>query len=618
MQMSACSLSVESDNSDEKDSGNKLIGNLVFSIGGSAGVFDSTRADEIADAEEKVHSLYALIFEANETDYEFSTRSAVINDGKDDNQFLRMEKLAIDDNNLEDCYIELPAGYYNICFVANPDDTLLSSLYDLKDNNCSDFINEIVSSTPLDREKGLLMTSQFYGIEIRKAVISNLGRVMMRRAMARIDIDNRTEDITITKATLCNKITSTNLYPIELMPADVTYESDESNNIIEANSKGEAVFYTYENLDPTEPITLTLEYTKEDKNYSHTVTFAKSNGDNISLQRNYLYNVIMREDKGIELTLQVANWDDATLVYEQPLLLIDDGQLMKAYEDAKIGDFMLDDGRIISPDYIQEYHKSKVVGVVALTYNDCPDLWKEGSDSHGGKRHGLVLSARESKNRVDFYTYYGLGNEDTPLQNFEISNRYINNKMFSESLDGYDNWIKMKLFIHSKHEYWNEFPAWNQVKFIRDSNPALTFRTTNWYMPTCRELFEVISCIINNSDSKVTFSETYDGPVDSSLSFNSFFNESWFLNYANGCVKVNTVIDNLFSSVPGIDYDKIVPYNPKDDSAQYNQYYQYSYYWCSTLCGVIDACYLGFHVNGLRFSYDAIGCEMKVRCILAF
>lgn len=603
--LGACSSVTELDDLSNSKS-NENTGSVSFKIGGSASLNGTTRAQ--TTEEQSVKTLYAAVFKTNSTSVSNNNES-----GSD--ELYEFINLGVESGNTissSDLKIDLPAGNYYICFVANIKYADVEKIRKSDDSD-TEFVADVagfkslITDTDFTLNTGLLMTSGFYGVKIVLGSDSQIGTVNMTRAMSRIDIVNNSTDVKITNVRLENQYTNTYIYS----------GTNQSNNGINSAfqdydleiGKGEAVnaaFYSYANSNLATVSDTYLEFEYEMESQPGT-TFIKKlkfekNGTKIPLERNKLYTVTMTSEK-LTLDITCGDWDEASNIG-----ILNNNQTIAGtkcfredYSQAQVGDFMLDDGSIVIRECMTEAFKPRVVGMVALLKSDCPDLWK-GSSSHGGFNHGLVLSSKNCG--------FERWSTDSSEKNYDLYSKFEN--MYDNSVDGYANFVRISSY--------SQYPAYQKIDDLRKSNSGLNTKTTNWYMPTVREMIEISRQLTTPPTATPPGSYTGSNPTVFLGDYTYSDLRTQEPEYSNS--DALSYLECTPNCNPGDIIDKWLDIlgNYSDGAP--------SYIWTSTLYTGSSPCYacvFDYWVYsgsqfpfGIEICYETQYAENTVRCILAF
>ncbi len=316
-------------------------GVVRFSINASG---TSTRAEEYTtlpnyatDDEKAVKTVYAVAFkDANATSSSKPDDGATAGEDAGDT-FVKWVNVELTDDLTSEQSFNLGTGYYQICFVVNPSDALVAKIKALTTTSTVSAFKALTEERdPANKDKGMLMTSEFYAAAVKAGKEVSLNTVYLTRVMARIDIINQADGITITKATLNNRAKTTVLISDSTTTtAASSYEDKEytfnSGNGLVGNSLGittanadTADIYTYEQYQSeSNVVSMALEYTIDGvagKTYKHNVAFTTTTGADaaatttqIPMKRNRLYKVYIGNKQGkLIFTISAVDWTKGT------------------------------------------------------------------------------------------------------------------------------------------------------------------------------------------------------------------------------------------------------------------------------------------------------------------
>lgn len=329
--MGACSEETTVDLNPAVEEGAEGVVSFSISATGT-----STRAEGeslpgyATDDEKAVKTVYAVAFK--DADASSSSKPTDAETAKEDagDTFVKWVQIDLKEDASAEQSFTLGTGNYQICFVVNPSEGLVTKIKGLTTTSTVSMFKALVEDRdPGNKNNGMLMTSEFYAAEVKAGGEVNLNTVYLTRVMARIDIINQADGITITKATLNNRAPQTVLISDSTAAgSSTTYENKEytlslvgnSTSITTANADT-ANIYTYEQYQSTENVvSMTLEYTVagvESKTYTHKVAFTTTtNADGadatttqIPMKRNRLYKVYIGNKQGkLTFTLSAKDW----------------------------------------------------------------------------------------------------------------------------------------------------------------------------------------------------------------------------------------------------------------------------------------------------------------------
>ena len=456
-------------------------GVVRLALGGAAGSATKTRAEETtieAESDEKtVESLYAVVF-----------KDAVVSneDGEDNSTDLFFKVITpevSDESNELVREFSVGTGDYQICFVANPSEDLLSEIKGLTAGSSSveDFKKLVETKSP-DTKPCMLMTSSFYKAAVTSGEATDLETVTLERAMARIDIVNKADGITINSVTLKNRATESVLISDAATTENAAFKDTTYTDMNLAGSSDGSVaykakIYSYEQFgEGGYAPSMEVSYSIGENNYTHTIAFVTKGEDDaetqINLKRNNLYTVNITNNAGkLTFTLSVADWNEGATFEVTSSELLDGTD---PYKDAALGDVLLSDGTLVKQDAITDEQKSEVIGIVAYLYAEGDTRAKAKTDAHGLvlalKNAGEVLAWSSSK--TAFGTAYST-----------FKDAYNN---------GSDGLTLTDAIINSTTTLSTSFPAFNAVKTFRENTPAPTTIATDWYIPSIGEWIDIL------------------------------------------------------------------------------------------------------------------------------
>lgn len=313
---------------------------VSFKLGGS--VSPATRAASVTQtAEEKaLTKLYAVVFADPD--------ASGITDGdtghEDDND-LFVSAISVDLTNYNSptgatqpnlSFVLGEQGHYNICFVANPSTQLESAITGLTtEKKVSDFEALVEESEP-NLASSFLMTSPYYAVTTAYTHQATIKTVTLTRAVARIDVLNQADGVTVqklvfhnygAKSLLINDAATFNADYItptkEFTPAGGLVGNSTQSAETDDNYYGKQI-YTYEqyagtNEEASRPaleIIYTVPSLSTGQWFTHTVKFETATAPDgpatvVPLKRNNHYLVTLTNNNGqIEFTLGVKEWEE--------------------------------------------------------------------------------------------------------------------------------------------------------------------------------------------------------------------------------------------------------------------------------------------------------------------
>lgn len=375
---------------------------------------------------------------------------------------------------------------YVVCFIANPSDALLQQINTLNPENGE--TGSTVRDLKLlveERDPDMLpkmMTSNFYKVYLDpKKENVTLGEVKLTRSMARIDIVNNAQEVTITKIVVNNRIVKSRTMSDEpASPQSDWIEEDSKTYDTNGNEAlslryGEsyrANIYCYEVLSTadTRP-TVDIYYTKGSENKKHTVEFKGTDGNAISIKRNTRYNIVVtsQNEPGLNVYLRVADWDE--------VIELSAGKGQIADGVVAPGDYLMKNGQFISSSStLTQDQKDNVIGVVFYVTSDIEDTnlgadvknYLRANPSHSSV-HGKAISLKnyspDSK--------WAISESSAFLQQYEDLAQAI------QDMNGYG---------HSQ-SIWNlgsgrGYYAFDYAKAYQEENDYEGFVNTGWYLPS--------------------------------------------------------------------------------------------------------------------------------------
>ena len=492
-------------------------GTISFTLGGAAGK-TTTRATTTAaaDDEKNITSLYAVLFRSTSTTAG-SAANGTQNTETADDIFIKAVSLTATSTNETAAYnaddgtatFKAPTDNYQICFIANPGTELATAINSLElgVSTIKDFKALVETQAP--DTKPMLMTSNFYTAKVTKSTAVEL-EVSMVRAMARIDVVNKANGITVTNITFKNRTVKTDLINDNNTTLKTDYlestAKEYTSLALKGNSDGSSKYteaiYTYEQYGtgdnaPEMEITYTIDGLT-DKTYKHTVKFEKTEGEEatttqINLERNYLYTVILTNDADkLIVSLTVADWSEGTVfeVTNRKLIIGTDENRC----DVALGDIMISDGKIVKPDALSEYLEdntdAKAIGVVAYLYTDDSRIGngvKTTLATNGVTAPcGLVLALKNvySGNKVYWRT---TSDGNATLGDSRNYTKTLKALYYDDVIDGCEA-TKLALALAATDKRPTVF---THVDSYRTSYPAPT-KTTNWYLPSVGEWIDIL------------------------------------------------------------------------------------------------------------------------------
>ena len=600
-------------------------GNIRFSLSGAIGSgkaaapkqsslstrgsgLPGTRAETQTTDEKKVTGLYAVVFK----DADNAVATGAKGGESETDTFYKMFDVLSINNQTElhantDYYFKVEDnGHYFICFVANPGDDMKTKLKALTTSSTvKEFKEILVDRQSPETKPGMLMTSEFIGAVSSMGEETNLGTVPLKRAMARIDIVNQADGITITKVVFKNRSKQTVLISDNAAAFNNAYleATKEYNDVnLEGNSKTPTEYkeqiYSYEQYGKdAEAPSLEITYTMEGQTYLHVVKFVTSaTSEPITLKRNTLYKVVLSNPSAtIRFSLTTAPWEeDETFHITRDELsaalagtatpggdVVPHAPKKPDYTTTAAGDFMLKDGTTVKPDDLQPAQQKDVIGVVAYLYKTENNArLKSGvRDALAAKGvaapHGLVMALKNASVSIAWRT--------SNTQFGELKSTWKDS--YATGADGYtlttNVWKANKL---------DEFPAFKATKEYGTKVPT-PVNTTGWYLPSAGEWVDILG---DKGLQAVSKSITEDVKNFSS-------------DYKNWSGAAKTAISILKKKME------------KVGASNFDPFYLGQWFWSSSECSSGNAYIVDFNSGGDFFYYnDRRTCSICVQPILAF
>ena len=318
------------------------MGTVCFTLSTGA----ATRADsEVQSAAEKeVKTLYVVAFKDVDATTTVKGETKTAGESKDDTYVLVKELVAgwgsFEENTQKK--FSIAAGNYQFCFVANPSEDLVKKIKGLTVGvSTVETFKALVETQDPDTKPMLMVSTYFYGNYVvsttTEANMTDLGTVTLQRAMARVDIENAADGVTITKANFVNRAVKSLLVrdgePTVSAESLSSKEYTGLNIVGNSTTPGKATetIYSYEQVNTTDNLpSVELTYTvtgQTGKTYKHTVNFKKSSNQT-PLKRNYLYTIKLSNSEGaLVVKLTAADWTKGTTFEISSETLGDDDHL---------------------------------------------------------------------------------------------------------------------------------------------------------------------------------------------------------------------------------------------------------------------------------------------------
>ena len=497
-------------------------GNIRFSLSGAIGSgkaaapkqsslstrgggLPGTRAEIQTADEKKVTGLYAVVFK--DVDNAVATGETGRESATD--TFYKMFDVLSLNNQSElqadtDYYFKVEDdGHYFICFVANPGVDMKTKLQGLTTSSTvNDFKKLLEDKVDPGTKPGMLMTSEFIGAVSSMGEETDLGTVHLKRAMARIDIVNQADGITITKVVFKNRskqtvLISDNADAFNNAYLEATKEYNDVN--LEGNSKTPIEYkekiYSYEQYGKdAEAPSLEITYTMNGQSYLHVVKFVTAaTSEPITLKRNTLFKVVLSNPSAtIKFSLTTAPWeedetfhitrDELSNALAGAVTPVPPAAKKPDYTTTAVGDFMLKDGTTVKPDALQPAQQQDVIGIVAYLYKTennarLKNGVKEALKTKGvAEPHGLVMALKNASTSAQWRT--------SNTQFGELKSTWKDS--YDTGADGYtlttNVWNSNKL---------DEFPAFKVTKEYGNKVKA-PVNTTGWYIPSAGEWIDIL------------------------------------------------------------------------------------------------------------------------------
>ena len=582
------------------------------SLSTRGGGLPGTRAEIQTADEKKVTGLYAVVFK----DADNAVATGAKGGESETDTFYKMFDVLSINNQTElhantDYYFKVEDnGHYFICFVANPGDDMKTKLKALTTSSTvKEFKEILVDRQSPETKPGMLMTSEFIGAVSSMGEETNLGTVPLKRAMARIDIVNQADGITITKVVFKNRSKQTVLISdnADAFKNDYLEATKEYNDVnLAGNSKTPTEYkeqiYSYEQYgkDADAP-SLEITYTMDGQSYLHVVKFVTAKTkEPITLKRNNLYKVVLSNPSAtIKFSLATAPWeeDETFQVTRNELsnklagMITPGGDIVPPaakkhdYTTTAAGDFMLKDGTTVKPDALKPEQQNDVIGIVAYMYKTESNARlrngvKEALKEKGvAAPHGLVMAL---KNAAD-------GNKvQCRTENIAVETSFPSSfkDMYDKGVDGYTLTKRIKDQFGSSLD---KFPAFKAA--LEYTAPTFN-ESTGWYLPSESEWLDMLA----DNGLKVF--------PDGKLAEAKAKDDSGNISFG---IIAQKVADNLKAK-----FEKV-------GTSNFDAFALSKGYWSSSEKSSEDAYYVYFHVDGFfNFNYNERTRTYYVRPILAF
>lgn len=490
-----------------------------------------------------------------------------------------------------------------VCFVANAGTSLSSKIKGLtaSSSTVKNFKDLVSEEDPDGNDK--LMVSGFHNINASFTKPATIDLVTLTRTMARIDLENASDGITITKVLFHNRSIKSKLINDNSVAYDATMKSTTAKeytvNLV-GNSETPATYeshiYTYEqfagisNDKDTERPYLEVHYTvsgeTSSKTYKHNIYFenkAEKAATAVQLKRNNLYTVTVKNSKSnIVFDITVKDWVVGKTFQVTTEQLIHGATTGPDYSNVAVGDFMLKDGTIVKPDAVSS-HKADVIGIVFCI--DPKRVGEEAKKKLGGNAHGLVMALKDAS------TGLAWKNENTTSNRPQIQSM----KQCYDDINGYDN--TQKIITDGGSSLSTKYPAFNAVKEYEKTVSA-PVGTTGWYLPAIGEWYDIVEKLGNVTikDEFKTGAATGDQILKDQ--------QGTQINSITIANNINTHLNKIGGSYV----------NTFDVTSS-----QSRYYWSSSEYNDANARSMYFGSNGsLYVGYGSRTYTNYVRCVLAF
>ena len=400
---------------------------------------DTTSSEVQTDNEKKVTSLYAVVF----TDVDAQGTTDGTDEESDEDTFYACYEIdgISDEDELDESksytFTIEGIGSYQVCFVANPSTSLLSSIKgsstvsDFKALTVSQDIDD-PSTTPF-----VMTSTLFYSVTSPSSTTFSKP-VTLQRLVARIDIINKaysSDNIIISKAVLTYRATSsllinddassTTSYISTTEKTYTLYDSNDTNSYIdESGYISKAEIYSYEQYDKDLRPTITLTYyhsNDESTQYTHTVDFV-SDGNNIYLVRNTRYIIEVNFDNTnakLRFSLSgsgtngwdVADWNEGTTANVSEVTFnVGSTTIEHGVSTIDVGDFLMSDGTWKASEDMESYIASASDDdpyPIAIVYTvDQNRIGEYTKSALGGSATGLALALKNARESESFSVHY--------------------------------------------------------------------------------------------------------------------------------------------------------------------------------------------------------------------
>ena len=569
-------------------------GTVRFKLGGSAGkVMTRAAGDELQTAEEKqVSGLLAVVFR----DADGAVTTGTANAEEDTDPFFKAIDVLSGGADLtgEGYTFEIgEPGAYHICFVANPGTELKTGIGAFTEgvSTVNDFKSLVAAQDP--GTKPMLMAGTFLGAGIGNTG-ADLGTVILSRIMARIDIVNMADGVTVTKAVLRNR-TVKSLLLSDGFTLDESYLADKEYAGIDIVGDSDpasttnayaAGIYSYEQYGASavgKAPTLELTYKlagDETKEYRHTVLFKDATDGDVNLERNKLYRVRLRNSGAkLRFNLSVADWNEGE-EFEVSGDRIAQGVEPEVpapdYSQAALGDIMLRDGTLVKADAITEEQKTQAIGIVAFLYKNQDRVGQSVRNKLRRDATGLVLAL---KNASSGAVWSSITHDP-----FGTTYNIIGN-VYADGVNGYH--ITNKVF--TQVTLLANYPAFESVRtFSETAQPHAS--STGWYIPSLGEFADIIST---------------EGIGQVDISNLKYQFASYYAIVQGGAPIAINAINNALNAVGDTYVDKFANPQVFHTTSEYNNASSYTVVFETTN-------------SRINFNFGTKRNSHRVRCVLAF
>lgn len=382
------------------------------------------------------------------------------------------------------------------------------------DDQSADIISGSIYASDASGATGLPMTAMAKADGNSDAFnITPLGADLtasLQRIMARIDVCNKTPNLTITGMKVTHAAAQGYLFPQEttaapaetyytLMPTS-GYDSQLTGDGIKFNAEPDAdntlkhVFYLYEQVNADAGaaqvvIDYNLKIGAVTKEGTVSVPLKTAEDAYINTTRNNLYTIVLGsgdpiQDGVLVTTLTVNNWEETTNISGELQPGNGDESTIpgkaKDLNQLAVGDYYMMDGTVRDKDDILPAAYPYVIGVVFQTYKAAPDRFGVAEKTALNYNvHGLVMavknaSADKLKWKDDTTAESGLDNNNTTALGYKDVSGLANYNQVAENDPG---------FTHH--------PAFKAVADFESSVPA-PVSSTGWFLPSIGQWWDLV------------------------------------------------------------------------------------------------------------------------------